>query len=747
MFLPGGDMMEEVNKNKTLGELSKEKAEWDKYEKKLYDNEKRNRMAKKTLRCRHFKNFLFFLTGLLCCIVLIAGALAAGVFIVPVDSYLKVGGISDEQTKDYITEENKNKSIFGIFRALSNIENVNQAADISPFIKTKLDEILKVADEYVTYDKDALYSTNFSDFDKLRDRLNLEIIATLDSLDITGSLGDLAGLSVFESGVEVFLSDGVTPATKAGLGAVANYKLYNYKNAEGKYVPASNAEGTGWAETLSDSEPLYYASLAGTALSDVVDIISDRMGVMEIVDVLGVFTTVEKEGLISKIFKDTTVKELGSFNANGVELSSFIDRYEADGVTETKIYRVLRSAYGIKGDKDITVGDLSSAIAFENVLLGDVMEEESLSEDLKRVLNDVMGKPYAEITVGDLSSLSVEDIKLSTVIEEYDTTYYTRYAVGSEEYEMAKVEYDKNKKLWKILRSAISYSGEDILVSDAIKKFNVNNIKLADVLNYSADNEGLVGILTDVTGKDYNEISILDLGSMDIGKVKLSTVIAEKSAGESGYDENRKLWALLKEAVTPASGTEILLSDLSAGFDINNVKLATVVGETSDNVFLSALLRDDSVTVGNIGEKLNTLKLTDVYQVNCFTTDRAKAVQFTSGVVYSYKKVGNNFIKSATPGEDGNKYYVNTEAGVWMLLCYSASGTDADGFATEYVLSDVTVGNLKTQIDQMAESLENFTIRELVVTGLLAHKDTYEKITVGSSTIYVYPKTLAEAIG
>lgn len=739
--------MEEVNKNKTLGELNKEKSDWDKYEKKLYDNEKKNRKGRKTLRCRYLKNFLFFLAGLLCCVVLIAGTLAAGIFVIPVDSYLKIGGVSDEDSKNYITDENKNKSFFGIIKSFTEIQSINDASNISPYIKTQLEELLKVADDFVSYDKEALYSAKFSEFNDIKNKINLKVIATLDSLNATDMLGDLKNLSAFQTGVKVYLSDGVTTATKANIGEVTNYKLYNYKNADGSFVAACNEKGDGWSDVLSDSEPLYYASLASTGLSDVTDIISDRMGVIEVVDVLGVFTTVEKDSLISKIFKKTTVKDLGSFDVNGVELSNFIDRYETDGVTETKIYNILRSAYGVDSKNDITVGDLKSAMSFDKVLLKDVMEESELSSDLKKILNDVIGKPYGEIAVGDLSSINVGAVKLSTVIDEYEESYYTKYEVGTPEYVAAKAEYDNNAKLWKILKSAITYSGEEILVGDAVKNFSTDNIKLTDVLASTSENKGLTDILIDVTGKEYSQISLSDLAALDVGKVKLSTVIKEKSAGEAGYEENRKLWALLRDAVTPSDGTNILLSDLSDGFDIGNVNLSTVVGETSGNVFLDALLKDGSVTVGNVSEKMNALKVSDVYNVECFTTDIEKAVKFTSGVVFSYKKEGDNFVKSATVGEDGKLYYINAKAGVWTLMCYFVKGTDSDGFATEYVLNDVTAGNMKTKIDEMANTLEDFTIRQLVVTGLLAHKDSYEKITLGGAEVYVYPKTLAEAIG
>lgn len=739
--------MEEVNKNKTLGELNKEKSDWDKYEKKLYDNEKRNRKGRKALRCRYLKNFLFFLAGLLCCVVLIAGTLAAGIFVIPVGSYLKVGGVSEEDSKNYVTDENKNKSLFGIIKSLTEIQSINDASNISPYIKTQLEELLKVADDFVSYDKEALYSAKFSEYNDIQNKINLKIIATLDSLNATDMLGDLKNLSAFQTGVEVYLSDGVTTATKANIGEVTNYKLYNYKDADGNFVAACNEKGDGWSDALSDSEPLYYASLASTGLSDVTDIISDRMGVIEVVDVLGVFTTVEKDSLISKIFKKTTVKDMGSFDVNGVELSNFINRYEADGVTETKIYSILRSAYGVDSEKDITVGDLNSAMTFNNVLLSDVIEESGLSSDLKKIMNDVIGKPYGEITVGDLSLIDVGAIKLSTVIDEYEESYYTKYEVGTPEYDTAKTEYDNNARLWKILRSAITYSGEEILVGDAVKNFSTDNIMLKDVLASTSDNKGLTDILTDVTGKEYSDISLSDLATLDVGKVKLSTVIKEKSAGEAGYEENRKLWAMLKEAVTPSDGTDILLSDLSDGFDIGNVKLSTVVGETSGNVFLDALLKDGNVTVGNVSEKMNALKISDVYNVESFTTEIEKAVQFNSGVVFSYKKEGDKFVKSGTAGEDGKLYYVNKEAGVWTLMCYSVNGTDSDGFATEYVINDVTAGNMKTKIDEMAHTLENFTIRQLVVTGLLAHKGTYEKIEVGGAEVYVYPKTLSEALG
>lgn len=734
---------------KTLGELKKEKAEWNKREKRLYDREKKNRRGLKALRCRHLKNFLFFLSGILCCLVIIVCAVA----VVPIKTYLGLVGVDEKTSGEYVSDEITKKSAAAAILEVVRLSSLDQVGEVSPFVKNELDDVLSRLDKTISIDKEKLYALDFSTLagrttEDILNEIDFKVVATLESLEVMPYLGEFSELSIFKTGEPVYLDDGVTPATKGKLGEVSNYKLYVYEDEEGNYVSAANEKGDGWNEALLDDRPLYYISLATAALSDVSDVFKDRLDVVTAVEIVELWGPVEENGVVKKLLKNTMMKDVGGLGSDDILLSDFVKRYEDDNVTETQIFTIIRSAYGISDDKEIYLSDLSGDILIENVLLCDIMEKDS-DATFFTILEDALEKDYEQITVGDISSLDIEKVKLSTVLSEYDESYYNSYEVGSSEYEAAKKEYDNNAKLWKVIRSAVFVQpGEDVLIGDVVKNFDSGAIKISDVIEKTADNQTFCDAVSDMTGQNFEEISINDFSNADTGEIKLSTIIDVKAVGEEDYEANKKLWAIINEAVVASDGENIRLKDLERGFNLQNVKISTVIDDASGNLFLKTLLNDDTVTVGNIAEKMDGLKLSDVYDVQCFTETVSEAVIFSaSGITYSYKKVGNNFVKSDTAGEDGKLYYVSKTSGVWALLCYDAESYDADGFATKYTLSDITVGNIKQKMDSLTDKMSDLTVRQLVVFGLLDHKDDYEKKDVLGVEIYIYTQTLENAIG
>ncbi len=828
---------------RTAGQIHAEQKNWDKYERKLYARERKNRQGRKALRLRPLKNFLFFFAGLLFSFVLIFGSIALGVFVIPTGTYLNIFGVSEDKATEYIDEDFVDKSLFKVVMGLTEVRSINDINSAVPFVKSKLDGLLDSLNPYVSLNREALYSASFSNIANY-ENYDIKIVATLDSLGVGSMLGSLTEMSLFNSDEKVLLNDGETQATVGDIQAQSlidgndvNYKLYTYKK-DGEYVTAANEDNSFWSESVLTTTPLYYASFLTTPISDLLDIALDRVKVLPVVDIMGVFTTVEEDSLIAKILGKTTVSGIGSLDVNSLGLSNFltryendgvtetqlykllretlsvptseditisdlsgdfnldvlklssvmdtgsmdqmlkdilsdttekdfeeitigdlsnmgspnldsillsqfIQRYENDGVTETQMYKILRSVFNVDPANDIKIGDLSGEIDIDGIKLSVVMDADSMDSGLQGILCDVTEKDYDEITVGDMTNIDIGKVVLSNVLDELDVGHYTGYETGSPEYNQAKAEYENNKKLWDLIRSAITPTDPDVIrVNDLMTGFTVDNIKLSSVIENNDNTKSLVDVMSDVTGKQYEDIKISDVSSFDISKVKLSTVLVKKQSGDVGYEDNKKLWDLLNEAVTPSEGTEILLSDLSDGFSLSNVSLKTVLGETSDNVFLSALLSDDDVTVGNMTEKMNAIKISDVFTAECFTTDSSKAVEFSVGT-YTYKKVGDDYVLSDTAGEDGNLYYVSSESGIWMLMYYNAENPDADGFATQYTATNMTLGDMQEKIDSISGTMTNATIRQLVMCGIFDANDNYEDNTI----TYIYAKMLSESIG
>ena len=65
---------------------------------------------KRLSRFRFFKNFLWWLTGVLTPVFLLVIVIAVGTFLIPISTYLKWAGI--ENPNDYVSQEISSKNVF-----------------------------------------------------------------------------------------------------------------------------------------------------------------------------------------------------------------------------------------------------------------------------------------------------------------------------------------------------------------------------------------------------------------------------------------------------------------------------------------------------------------------------------------------------------------------------------------------------------------------------------------------------------
>ncbi|MBQ9103577.1 MAG: hypothetical protein IJY57_00640 [Clostridia bacterium] len=277
---------------------------------------------------------------------------------------------------------------------------------------------------------------------------------------------------------------------------------------------------------------------------------------------------------------------------------------------------------------------------------------------------------------------------------------------------------------------------ENSVVGDVLKDTKIKDIgsltnadvMIVDVLKASEDAK-IYKILEEMTGKSKENISVADLGQIDVTKIKLTTVIDKESSS--------KLFEILEDA-TGKPADDIIVYDLETTFDINKVKLSTVIS-SSDNDVLSLLLKDDTVTIGNIGDKINALSINDVFSVECFTKDVSLSA---TGVVYEKTEPADGKITytlysgSELPTDTNNLYYVSNKSSIWLFVLYDHSGDGGEGLVSEYKEKDAQFGDVKNGFAMSTADMPKATVRQFVEAGLLientagAYASIYDKRVV-----------------
>ena len=342
-----------------------------------------------------------------------------------------------------------------------------------------------------------------------------------------------------------------------------------------------------------------------------------------------------------------------------------------------QLYAILCDMTGKTADV-ITVNDMASG-NFENVRLASVLDTTTYA-DLYNIICDMTGKSANAITLSDLGSGNIQNLRLSVVLAPAD-----------------------HPDIYAIITDMTGKTAETVTIGD-FGAGSIDNVKLVSILD-PTQNEKLFDIMCDMTGKSANEITVADLtgATENLGNVRFCVFLDPAT--------NQSIYGILKD-MTGKDATEVTVSEVS-GATFENVKLTTVLGTSSENALLNALLSDETVTLGNIGEKVNAMPINEVYNVECFTeTVNGKA----------YKLNGDGSYELADEYYDGTKYYVNSGATVWFFVYYeqdTAFGIDADGYALKYNPKNVTFANLQSSLGAMSDTMVNVSIRQLILTGIM----------------------------
>ena len=321
------------------------------------------------------------------------------------------------------------------------------------------------------------------------------------------------------------------------------------------------------------------------------------------------------------------------------------------------------------------------------------------------------------MTVKDLSAIeSFDGLKLSTVLP-----------------------YDENKALYKILLEATttldlsSMSEEQIKVQaealsiSALSDFKIANVRLATAM--PSINPTLEKMIKQITkNDDFSKIKISNLsGEIFVDNVDLSIMLGD-------YESNKNLYNILLEASgkdANKQNAEALKASALSSFNLSLIKLSTAITEPTGNVIIDTLRADNEVNLGNIGMKINGLKLYDVFGSTCFTTVEADKVDGT----HQFKLENGAYVHlSEEEAEDyhGDIYYIHKNDGIWLFICFefgeiNTTGDDK-GRPNEYRISSNTLGDLmKTNEGDnnfMSTALTKATLRQLMDAGIIKNVNT-----------------------
>lgn len=253
----------------------------------------------------------------------------------------------------------------------------------------------------------------------------------------------------------------------------------------------------------------------------------------------------------------------------------------------------------------------------------------------------------------------------------------------------------------------------------------INKLTVADLGLNIADNGLMSKIISpsdtveELKNMDYeaaiNALAISDLGlKIEEGSLTSKIIPVGTTVGElQNIDFDKKVQELTLGDVIKTDGADTpailkALSDTKIGElsgKVNTLELKDIVvlPEGQSNPLLDALFAKGA-TIGNIGEKMNELTVSDLYEIKGFVDvfdikegDKDLYKDFRYFKRTGDEQTGYVYTECAAPADltavaAGQYYQVDKEAGVWLLLMFEKSG--AAGSQVYRESADVTVVSL-----------------------------------------------------
>lgn len=562
-----------------------------------------------------FKKFFWWLNGFLSSFVLVAGAAAIVVFAIP-------AGVFVQNNEEYLDKDLQNMNLFTLFTQIQDIQ-IGQV----PILKKALQDFVEQnqLDRYVAIDWAAFDDIAFGDLGNAKEALAnaVEVVATLDSLEVMPELGALGELPVFQN------FDPLTPEAQQALDKTSPDfvpELYYFRNGD-RYEKVFDDHLDVRPEAAGQT--YYYPALKSVNLLDLIKIAPQRLIQERVRNIVETGAAVEEGSLLDVVLKDYSISDLSTLNpeelANGIQLSAF---FPVEG-NET-LYDVLIGATGFTGNPaDLSVGDLNQNIDVDRVPVSAILGDYQTNPSLFDLLLGATARPDAtaeNLNLGDIKSLDVNRVKIESVLGEYETNP-SLYDIllsgiarpeGSEPVtpgnlnigdlktlQVAKIKLEAvlpkgegNATLYSILSSATGVPESELTLS-SLENFDATHVKVVDVIPYQNDlgeyvNQDFYRLVKAVanvsTDEEVKQVNIAQLSSMDTKNVALSAVLDPA--------ENKNIYDLLLSAIPLEEGDvrlELTAENLTVGdlsrFDVNRVSFSNFLDEKG-NPTLAAILKD-----------------------------------------------------------------------------------------------------------------------------------------------------------
>ena len=586
---------------------------------------------KRRSRCRHLKNFLWWLTGVLTPAILLVIVIAVGTFLIPISTYFKWAGI--ENPDEYVSQEIANKNLFNGITGVTEytMEDVPAVRLLINTLSDTLSEIEVNGNTVIKVDRQKLESLgNYKIIDDIPELFEdyvscLSVVVTISDLGVDlGDIGQIPTINTFEEVKEdTDLTKRLTDGTPLAIPQLYYFDANQLSSSSGGATTFSTTQQTpdyrrafkndsNFVDELStlnadqiNALKYYYPALDHVPAVDFMAVFGPRFKMTTVVSLLNLFAPVEEDGLFNKILGGETIETIGSLDMTDIKLVDVLDPPSSE----------------LPGKDD---PDYESK-----------MEAYNKNREIYDILKDCTGKnSYEEISLSDLTNMNTNDIVLADFIDAPTSdTPCEKPAVGDPDYEN-KMEaynaYHKNRKLYDILLDASDITFESCETYRTLKlkhlqNINIDHVKLVTVIeapstykpticeeNYQEkldaynNNREIYSILLDATGKSaYEEITIHDLSSINVDNVILADILeaptsdvkCEKPSEDDpdydrkmqeydAYHKNRKLYDILLNASgiefeDCSSYRQITVASLKQ-INVDDIKLSTVLEAPSD---------------------------------------------------------------------------------------------------------------------------------------------------------------------
>ena len=599
--------------------------------------DKKVKKAKRIARMRGLKNFGWWLFGFLSSFLIVAGAAAICVCVIPVGTYF------GQDRDKYVGEDVGNKTLLDIALHYQDY----QVGDF-PVVSELVGGLLENYDQYVTVDMEALNGISLGAFtgeggEELSKILTeaIHVTATISSLGLTEMLGDLGNLSAMTEWTEV--TESVNPDDEG-----FNAKLYYYKVDEAPTYARAYTDTNPVELVPGATLPFYYPALVEVPILDMFDIIGERLSTTTITSLLSMFGEVDENGFVAKLLAGKTLGNVASITPADINLP---DVLAVDG--NESIYKILCSAAGVDydelvaGNATLSVEQLTG-LSLDGIKLVDVLEKTPENEKIFDLLVSAIeiepgeSRPDADnLTLGHLKALNVDNIKLSDVLP-----------ISSE-----------NQTIYDILSDATDTENENITIG-SLSNISISNVKLTTIIpDDPAHADAWDAILALTGASSSDEVTIDNLQSTSLAGAKLSTFLKEDEVSESlmrllidgtGKGDLASIDAISdpteKEAALKDAYCLILIDDLNT-LDINSIHLSSVLTLDDDNVLKKVLIQGigpyESITINDLSSlSFDAIKLSTVMPEAEVNSDLKNLLVDATGGSSSYGDITINDLKN-----------------------------------------------------------------------------------------------------